>query len=112
VLTATATRTLHSAAMLLGRKIEHLLIDRDMSMRELARRIGRSSATVSRYVAGTRQAPVDDARAIAAIFGVSLDWLADPETTFPPPAATDLGIRPVDPDTLDEGRPPRRRGAG
>ncbi len=59
----------------LGKRIEQLLKENDMSQRELAARIDSTEMTVSRYVRDERQPKADVLSKIATVLNVTTDEL-------------------------------------
>jgi transcriptional regulator with XRE-family HTH domain len=99
-----------------SRKLKILMAERDVKGTALAARIGVKQQQVSRWTNAKTVPDINEARALANYFRVSLDWLCDPEADYPPPAVlgpprvlTDEIQIDVDPG---ESRPrlPRRGG--
>lgn len=59
----------------IGDRIRYSLEIRDMKQRELARLIGLSEVTLSRYVNNEREPRVKSIVAICKVLGISADWL-------------------------------------
>jgi transcriptional regulator with XRE-family HTH domain len=108
IATISNTRTVDSTTMTVGRKIAHLLLDADMSAAQLARVVGVSGAAVSRWVSGENNMRLEEARRVAIAFGVSLDWLSDPDADYPPLAQPrPIGGAVLDPPPMREVSPAR-----
>jgi transcriptional regulator with XRE-family HTH domain len=104
-----------SYGMNFGRKIKHLLVEKDRRAQWLADKVGVSKAAVSRWIAGLNDPPLSKAAEIARALGVSLDWLANDAAEWPPHASIyDSPPRPVGsiryPEPTEPAAPPPKRG--
>lgn len=72
-------------SVIIGKNIEKLLNERNMTNRELANRTGVTEVTIGRYVKGTREPNASALKSIAEVLGVSTDYLlgnsTDPKLT-------------------------------
>lgn len=57
------------------RRLIELMQKRNMTQTELARRIGTTNVTISRYVSGERKPRIEIVIEIAKVFQVSIDYL-------------------------------------
>ena len=57
------------------KRLQQLLEKNDISQRELAKKVGVSEVTISRYMSGERNPRIEIARKIAEVFGVTTDYL-------------------------------------
>lgn len=103
--------------MRFDRKLRHLMVERDIGQEALAKAAGVSQSSISRWLSGSHLPQIDAASRIAREMGVSLDWLADDEAEWPPPAPIySAPPRPVGsirypepPATAEPTRKPARR---
>lgn len=72
--------------MRFDRKLRHLMVERDIGQEALAKAAGVSQSSISRWLSGSHLPQIDAASRIAREMGVSLDWLADDDAEWPPPA--------------------------
>lgn len=79
-----------------AKRLEVLLEEKDMKQNELAKRIGVSEVTISRYMTADRKPRTDIATKISKELGVSTDYLLgesntrNPEQTKEPAPVTDV----------------------
>jgi transcriptional regulator with XRE-family HTH domain len=106
-----------SYGMNFGRKIKHLLVEKDRRAQWLADKVGVSKAAVSRWIAGLNDPPLSKAAEIARALGVSLDWLADDAQDYPPATIYSAPPRPAGsirypepPPPTEPAAPPPKRG--
>lgn len=90
--------------MRLGKKIRNLIDDHGIDQRQLAGHLGVNPSTISRWCAGISNPDIIVGLAIARYFGVTVEWLADPEAPWPyrPEPARPLGVAHL---PLDAGSP-------
>lgn len=60
-----------------GRRLNEVLSLQHMSQKDLAKAIGTTETSVSRYISGERIPKITTAAKIADILNVSLDWLCE-----------------------------------
>lgn len=63
----------------IGKKIENLLIEKNITQRELAKRIGTTEVTISRYINGQRDPKAENIAKIAEVLGTTTDHLLNVE---------------------------------
>ena len=69
--------------------LEELRRRANITQKELAQRIGVGPRTIWRWEHSEGSPPLNKARRLAAVFGVSLDFLANPsERNYPAPGST------------------------
>lgn len=58
-----------------GEKLKRLRLEKDWNQEEVAARMGVNRATVSSWEVSRREPPLDTARKLASLYGVSVDFL-------------------------------------
>ena len=80
--------------MSFGKRLNQILLDRDMTPAQLSKMLGWNTGVLSQYLNNPKRDPrLSTAIKVADALGVSLDYLAGRASTPPPPAYADARQR-------------------